>query len=184
LDLKQPLKEMNIKLKQLRCRVAVTQKRESLYLQATFPSKKIGGNPTQQYLPLRLKAAWSSLDAAQAAALKVDHELKSGIFSWGTHLGVEASEVAPGELSVNVGDFIKAAEELHGSKYRKKKEAGEFSWGRRWAPALKKLPPSQTTLLDEARLIRIIKALPENSAGRRDQGSILFQVAKSIGFLD
>jgi len=182
LDLKQPLKEINVELKKTGCRVAVEQKRESLFLRATFPSKIIGSNSTQQFLPLRLKASWGSLDQAQAAALKVDHELKTGVFNWGSYIEVEAPEVAPGELTVNVGDFVKAAENLHGSKYRKKKEAGEFSWKRRWAPALNKLPPSQTTLLDEARLLRIIKTLPENSAGRRDQGAILVQIAKSLGF--
>ncbi len=182
MDLKQTLKEINVELKKTGCRAAVAQKRDSLYLQATFPSKKIGGNPSQQYLPLRLKAAWSSLDEAQAAALRIDHELKTGVFSWATHLGAESLEVAPGELTVCVRDFIKAAEELHRSKYRKNPESGSICWAKKWKPSLAKLPPSQTTLLDEARFIRIIKNMPQNSAARRDQGAILVQVAKSLGF--
>jgi len=182
LDLDQPLKEINTKLKEMRCRVRVAQKRESLFLRATFPSKKIGGNPTQQFLPLRLKALWSSLDQAQAAALKVDHELKTGVFNWSTYIEVEAPEGSPGELSVCVGDFITAAENLHRSKYRKNPEGGSIAWGKKWKPALVKLPPSPNTLLNEARLIRIIKSIPENSAARTDQGGILFRVAKSLGF--
>jgi len=182
LDLKQTLKEINVELKKTGCRVAVAQKRESLYLQATFPSKKIGINPTQQYLPLRLKAAWSSLDEAKAAALRIDHELKTGVFTWVTHLGAESLEVAPGELTVSVWDFINAAEKLHRSKYLKNFDGGAIAWSKKWQPSLAKLPPSPNTFLDEARLIRIIKNMPQNSAARRDQGAILVQVAKSLGF--
>ncbi len=182
MDLKPTLKEINATLKKSGCRVSVAQKRESLYLQGTFPGKKIGTKPSQQFLPLRLKALWSSLDEAQAVALRVNHELKTGVFSWATHLGLEALEVAPGGLLVSVGDFVKAAEKLHKSKYLKNPEGGKICWLGKWKPALNKLPPSENTLLDEARLIRIIQGMPENSAARRDQGAILVQIGKSLGF--
>ncbi len=119
---------------------------------------------------------------AQTAAIKVSHEIQTGNFIWASWLEEKQAEVAPEELSVNVRDFIKAAEELHGSKYRKKPEGGSICWAKKWKPSLSKLPPAATTLLDEARLIRIIKNMPQDSAARRDQGAILVQVAKALGF--
>ena len=167
------LEGINTRLKACQARCQIEQKNQTLSLRATLPDRNDPAQRRQQRIPLGLKADYSNLSEAEAKALELGRQLRGDAFSWDSWMAPESRAV------LTPADFHKAAEKFHASKYRTSPERGANAWSKKWAPALKKMPPSgQVT---EAVLLRIIRNMPEGSAGRRDQGNLLCSIGESLG---
>jgi integrase len=162
------LEAANARLKAGKLRCSIQLRGRVFSLVATLPTRD-GVGRKQQRIPL----PDADLFEAERRAVMLGEQLRTGSFTW------EAWEQAQDPASITVADFIEAAKALHASKYRKDPERGANAWSKKWAPALRKLPPSGA--ITEAVLLRTIRKLPAGSASRRDQGNLLSQVAKSLG---
>jgi integrase len=167
------LEGINSRLKACQARCQIEQKNQTLSLRATLPDRNDPAQRRQQRIPLGLKADYSSLSEAEAKALELGRQLRGDVFSWDSWVAPESRAV------LTPADFHKAAQKFHASKYLKSPERGANAWAKKWAPALRKLPT--TGPINERILLKTIESMPEGSAGRRDQGNLLAQIAKSIG---
>lgn len=168
--------EVNTRLKGGRHRVRVERKRNSLFLRATLPDRATPTQTRQQYVALGLEACLTQVEKAESEAIRLSLALRTGTFAWATWDPTEAGN--SGHV-LTVADFRATAERLHASKYRKDPERGTNAWGKKWAPMLKKLPTVGP--VNERILMNVIRAMPEGSAVRRDQGNLLCQVARAMG---
>ena len=159
----------NARLKACNHRCAIQLRGRSYALVATLPTRD-GTGRKQQRIALGPEV---DLYEAERRAVELGHQLRTKSFTW------EAWDTPQGPTAITVADFLEAAKALHASKYRKDPERGNNAWSKKWAPALRKLPPSG--VITEAVLLRTIRKLPAGSAARRDQGNLLSQVAKSLG---
>lgn len=162
------LEAANARLKASRARCSIQQRGNTLSLVATIPLRDGSGRRQQ-----RLSLGPITVIEAERKALELGHQLRTGTFDWDSW----DSPQVPAALTV--ADFRAAAEKLHAAKYRSSPERGTSAWSKKWAPALRKLPPSG--VITEAVLLRCIRKLPEGTASRRDQGNLLAQVARSLG---
>ncbi len=162
------LEAANARLKAGKLRCSIQLRGRVFSLVATLPTRD-GVERKQQRIPL----PDTDLFEAERRAVMLGEQLRNRSFTW------EAWEQAHAPTSITVADFIEAAKALHASKYHKDPERGANAWSKKWAPALRKLPPSGA--ITEAVLLRTIRKLPAGSASRRDQGNLLSQVAKSLG---
>ena len=168
------LGDLNARLKAGHHRCTVERRRGALYLRATLPERDNPATRRQQRIALGLNADYSALPEAERRAIDLGHQLRTHTFTWDTW---DHPEAAAGTLTV--ADFHTAAERLHASKYRQSPERGREAWTKKWRPALNKLPPSGA--ITENTLVRVINRMPAGTAGRRDQGNLLAQIAKSCG---
>jgi len=164
------LEAANARLKACKHRCSIQLRGRSYALVATLPTRDGTGRKQQ-----RIALGEIDLYEAERRAIELGHQIRTATFNWSAWEA--APEPVPSALTVDT--FIKAAQGLHASKYRKDQERGDNAWSKKWAPALKKLPPSG--VIDEAVLLRVIRTMPAGSASRRDQGNLLAQVAKSVG---
>jgi integrase len=167
------LGELNARLKADHHKCSVEQRKASLVLRATLVDRSDPTTRRRQRISLELPATYGALPEAERKAIELAHQLRTGTFSWDLWDEPQAA------TTITVADFRAAAERLHASKYRNSPERGSSAWSKKWAPALRKLPPSG--VITEAVLLRCIRKLPEGTASRRDQGNLLAQIAKSIG---
>lgn len=166
------LGELNARLKAGQHRCTVEQRKASLVLRATLVDRSDPSVRRRQRIALNLAATFSSLPEAERKAIELSHQLRTRTFSWDLW-------ESPKDSAISVADFIAAARRLHAAKYARHPERGQAAWSKKWAPALRKLPPSGA--ITEPVLLRCIRKLPEGTASRRDQGNLLAQVAKSLG---
>lgn len=166
------LGELNARLKAGRHRCTVEQRKASLVLRATLVDRSDPSTRRRQRISLNLPATYASLPEAERQAIELGHQLRAGTFAW------ERWDEPEAPAALTVADFRAAAEQLHAAKYRTSPERGRTAWTNKWAPALRKLPPSG--VITEAVLLRSIRALPESSAARRAYGSIWAMVCESL----
>lgn len=159
----------NARLKAGKHRCSIQLRGSSFSLVATLPTRD-GLSRKQQRIALGKDI---DLFGAEHRAIELSHQLRAKTFTW------EAWDAPAADDAITVADFIKAAQALHASKYRKDPERGDNAWSKKWGPALRKLPPSG--VITEAVLLRVIRTMPAGSAVRRDQGNLLSQIAKSLG---
>ena len=159
----------NARLKAGRHRCSIQLRGRSYSLVATLPTRD-GMGRKQQRIAL---GADIDLLGAEHRAIELGHQIRTKTFSW------EAWDEPNGPGVLTVTDFQQAAKALHAAKYRKDPERGNNAWSKKWAPALRKLPPSG--VITEAVLLRVIRKMPAGTASRRDQGNLLSQVARSLG---
>lgn len=162
------LEAANARLKASRARCSLQQRGSTLSLVATLPLRNGSGRRQQ-----RISLGSVSVIEAERKAIELSHQLRTGTFSW------DLWDSPQGPTAISVAAFHAAAKQLHASKYRTSPERGTSAWSKKWAPALRKLPPSG--VITEAVLLRCIRKLPEGTASRRDQGNLLAQVARSLG---
>ncbi len=167
------LGEMNARLKAGHHRCCVERRGASLHLRATLPERDNPARRRQQRISLGLPADYSALPESERRAIELSHQLRTGTFTWAAW----DQPASAGTLTVD--DFCAAARRLHASKYRTSPERGQQAWTKKWAPALGKLPPSGA--ITSATLVRVLNRMPPGTAGRRDQGNLLAQVAKAVG---
>jgi integrase len=127
---------------------------------------------------LGLPATLQSLLKAEELGLRLGSMIRSD-FSWEAWDALIAPPEHEAQKVIDAHRFREAARELHALKYRKDPVRGESAWGKKWKPALNKVPLSGE--INEKTLIRVLRTLPAGSAVRRDQGNILSQVAKHLG---
>jgi integrase len=167
------LGELNARLKAGGHRCTIEQRKASLVLRATLVDRSDPALKRRQRITLGLPAVLAALGEAEDKAHLLSRQLRTGTFCW------EAWDTPEGPAAITVAEFRTAAQRLHASKYRKEPERGASAWSKKWAPALRKLPPSGA--ITEVSLLRVIRSMPAGSASRRDQGNLLTQVAKSLG---
>ena len=150
------------------------------YFVATLP---LLNDPTKKKQQ-RIKLSASTTNTAAFKAVEIEcldlaRKVTSGSFRWPT---CGAGEIeAP--TNITVAEFRQAAEALFREIYREKdSERATRAWGRKWKPALNKLPSSGRSELTVESLTRLIKELPLASAARRDQGSILIRTSARLGW--
>lgn len=168
------VREVNARLKAAKHRCTLSLRGSRFSLVATLPERD---NPTvrrQQRIALGIDATPGGLEQAERRAIDLGYQLRTSTFSWELWDAPELRE------AITVEDFRNAAETLHAAKYRISPERGSNAWTKKWAPALRKLPPSGA--ITEDVLLRVIRRIPEGTAARRDQGNLLAQVARSLGF--
>lgn len=175
LPLDPALGELNERLKVARHRVRIERRGQRLYLRATLPDRNDPTKRSQQNIALGLDATLTALEEAESLALKLSLDCRRSTFAW-----ADWTEQPPEDASqLTVDTFLAHAKALHATKYRASPERGSYAWAKQWAPALKKMPPSGP--VTEAVLLRIIRLMPEGSAGRYDQGSTLCRIGESLG---
>jgi integrase len=162
------LEAANARLKSAKARCSIQLRGNTFTLVATLPLRGTSGRKQQ-----RISLGAIQLYEAERRAIELAHQLRTDSFSWDSWDAPEAPPV------LTVQEFITAAEKLHASKYRGSPERGKDAWGKKWAPALRKLPPSGG--ITEATLVRVLNLMPEGSAGRRDQGNLLCSIGESLG---
>jgi hypothetical protein len=160
--------DLNARLKAGHHRCVVERRRTTLCLRTTLPDRDDPSKRRQQRIPLGLNADYSALPEAERKAIELSYQLRTHTFSWGewdiTH--------APDALTVD--EFRIAARKLYERRFKT-----ETSWEKKWRPALNKIPPSGP--MTEAVALRIVRSLPEGSAGRRDTANIISQVCRVTG---
>lgn len=162
------LEAANARLKAGRCRCSIQLRGRTYALVATLPLRDGTGRRQQ-----RITLGEVDLFTAERKAVELGEQLRTATFAW------ETWDNPPGPTVITVADFHAAAQHLHASKYSRTPERGRAAWSKKWAPALRKLPPSG--VITENVLLRCIRKLPEGTAARRDQGNLLAQVARSLG---
>ena len=173
------LEEANDDLKRMGLKVRIGVNHDKLTLRATLPERTGNGARKQHRLGLGLAAETRLLPTAFKEAERLGIQIRRDTFSW-EEWGSEPAESTPTELELTVEDFHRAAKQLHAAKYRRKPpENAEAIWGKKWRPALNKIPPSGA--ITEDVLLRVIRKMPPESAARRDQGNVITQIADSLG---
>jgi integrase len=170
------LGELNIRLKASKRRVSVERRGRRLYLRATLPNRNEPTKRVQQNIALGLDATPRGLVEAEDLAMKLSLDCRANRFNWADWIEQDPEDDV-NQLSVD--NYQAHAKTMHASKYRTSPERGANAWAKKWAPALKKMPPSGP--VNEAVLLRIIRTMPEGSAGRRDQGNLLCSIGESLG---
>lgn len=160
-ELRTELRTANARLKALGNKCSITERGELKYLQATLPSKDGSGKKQQ-----RITLGKVSLQEAEKKGMELGHLMRSG-FSW------EAWE-GPTKTTLTFGDFRVAGRKLYEQKFQT-----DSAWKKKWSPALNKLPPDSAPCTD-ALLIASVERLPSGTAGRRDQGNIIGQIAQVL----
>jgi integrase len=171
MSLEAALGELNTRLRAGRHRCTAEQRKASLVLRATLPDRIDPSISRQQRISLNIPATYASLPEVERLAVELGHQLRTGSFQW------EAWDRPQGSATITTAEFHAAAVKLHAAKYKHSPERGAAAWAKKWAPALRKLPQGPIT---DAILLRTVQRLPEGSAGRRDQGNILAQVARAL----
>lgn len=179
LPLDPALGELNERLKAGRHKVRVERRGQRLYLRATLPDRHDPSQRRQQNITLGLEATLTGLVGAEDLAIKLSLGLRTDRFTWADWIEQSPEDEVNQPAQLTVDTFQAHAKAMHASKYRKDPERGVNAWTKKWAPALKKMPPSGP--VTEAVLLRIIRTMPEGSAGRRDQGNLLCSVGESLG---
>lgn len=162
------LEAANARLKATRARCSIQIRGTRAYLVATLPCRDAPGRK-QQRIPL----GPISVIQAERRAVELAHQLATNTFTWDHWL------TPPEDDLITVERFCQAAEALHRTKYARSPERGARTWTKNWLPALRRLPPSGG--ITERTLLRILEQQPPNSAARRNHGTVLCQVAASLG---
>jgi hypothetical protein len=161
------LEKINARLKEDGIRVRIEQRATNFSLRATLPLKA-GPGKKQQRIPLSTQ----ELFQADQEARKLHGQIKEGQFCW-QDWEIAEDIATPG---ITCGDFRKSARKLYLQRFNT-----ETSWTKKWKPALAKLPPDDFPC-DQTVLRRCIELMKFGSAGRRDQGNILAQIARTVSF--
>lgn len=161
------LADANTRLKAIQAGCRIQLRGRSYALEATLPLRHGPGRRQQ-----RITLGRVTLLEAERRALELSHQIRSDTFTWESW----DQPVAPGVITVDA--FRTAAQRLHASKYRNDPERGQKNWTKNWLPALRKLPLAGA--VTEKTLLQVIARLPENGSARRNQGTILAQVAESL----
>ena len=170
------LRSVNGRLKAAKHRCSIVLRGNRLSLVATLPERDNLAQRKQQRISLGLDATLGGLEQAERRAIELSFQLREGTFTWDAWTAPPEAETTLPTLA----DFRSAAERLHATKYRSDPARGAAAWSKKWQPALRKLP--ENGVVTEALLLRTIRAMPAGTASRRDQGNLLAQVAKSMGF--
>ena len=160
-QLRTELRTANARLKALGNKCSITERGELKYLQATLPSKDGGGTKQQ-----RITLGKVSLPEAEKKGMELGHLIRTG-FTW------EAWE-EPIKSKITFGDFRTVGRQLYEQKYQT-----ESAWTKKWRPALNKLPPDHVACSDSL-VISVVQSMPFGSAGRRDQGNVISQIAHTL----
>ena len=160
-QLRTELSTANARLKALGSKCSITERGKLKYLQATLPSKDGSGTKQQ-----RISLGDVSLKIAEQKGMELGHLMRSG-FTWEAWNG-------PIKTTITCGDFRVAGRKLYDKKYET-----DSAWTKKWQPALNKLPPDFTPC-SEALVVSVVESMPSGSAGRRDQGNVLSQIAQTL----
>jgi hypothetical protein len=161
----------NARLKAGKHRCSIQLRGRSFALVATLPERSGAGRKQQ-----RIALGEINLYEAERRAVELGHQLQTKTFTWDAWTE-QPPEAYASQLTVDT--FQAHAKATHTAKYRASPERGANAWSKKLAPALKKMPPSGP--VTEAVLLRIIRLMPEGSAGRRDQGNLLCSIGESLG---
>lgn len=157
------LDRINARLKEDGIRARVEQRGQRLCLRATLPIQ--GGVGSKQQ---RLNLDTSDLVQADLKARELGQQIRTKTFSWD-----QWEEQI--QSNITFGDFRAAGRKLYEDKYE-----NENAWQKKWKPALNKLPPDSSPCND-ALMITVVECMTPGSAGRRDQGNVLSQIAQTLG---
>lgn len=158
------LSAANARLKAGGLRCSISKRGRTYALVATLPTRD--GTDTKQQ---RIALGHVDLFEAEQRAVELGSQLRAKSFTWEAWDQLQTSKEV-----VTIEKFREVAEALH-----KRRAGSETTWTKKWKPALNKLPPRG--IVTEEVLLRVIRRMPEGSAGRRDQGNILAQIGKEVG---
>lgn len=161
------LEAANARLKALRARCSIQQRGSRFSLVATLPVREGPGRKQQ-----RINLGPISVIEAERRAMHLSHQLATNSFDWDEWLAPPEPDL------ITVDYFRQVAAQLHASKYKRDPERGAKTWTKNWLPALRKLPLAGA--VTERTLLRVVQKLPENGSARRNQGTILAQVAERL----
>jgi len=158
------LEKLNRRLKEDGIRVRIEDRGKSLNLRASLPDRETN-KVRQQRVPLTT----SDPTEADRQARFLGELMSSPAGLW---TAWDARTTEPANLTF--ADFRTAGRKLYESKY-----STETAWTKKWRPALNKLPPDSVPC-SESLILAVVNSLKPNSAGRRDCGNILSQIAHSL----
>lgn len=159
------LEAANARLKAGKIRCSIQLRGRSYALVATLPTRD-GSARKQQ----RIALGEIDLFEAERRAVALGHQLRDGSFSWDAWDAAQA----PSAEGISATAFRETARRLYEKRF-----TSESSWQKKWRPALNKLP--ENGVITEATILRIIRRMPEGSAGRRDTANVLAQACRAAG---
>lgn len=158
------LEKLNRRLKEDGIRVRIEDRGKSLNLRASLPDRETG-KVRQQRLPLTTH----DFPEADRQARLLGELMVSPAGLW------EAWDARTSEaVTITCADFREAGRKLYDTKYKT-----ESAWSKKWRPALNKLP-ADSVPCSNALIVAVVESMKEGSAGRRDQGNVLSQIAHSL----
>ena len=158
------LEKLNRRLKEDGVRVRIEDRGKSLNLRASLPDRE-----TSEVRQQRISLNTTDFTEADRQARFLGELMGSPAGLWQAW---DARTAEP--VTITCGDFRLAGRKLYDTKY-----SSESGWLKKWRPALNKLPPDDIPCND-ALLVTVVRSMKEGSAGRRDQGNVLSQIAKSL----
>lgn len=156
------LDRINSRLKEDGIRARVEQRGQRLCLRATVPLRDGVGSKQQ-----RLNLDTTDLVQADLKARELGQQIRNKTFSWDQWEDAAST-------TITCGEFRDAGRTLYEQRYQT-----ESAWTKKWRPALNKLPPDYVACSDSL-VISVVQSMPFGSAGRRDQGNILSQIAHTL----
>ncbi|MFL0784490.1 MAG: hypothetical protein AB8B43_10205 [Prochlorococcus sp.] len=179
LDLNKLLTKANRHLE----RCTIQQQGASLYLQATLPSKSLPTQTRQQRIALRLKAEPFNISKAVEIAQHLEDQLDSGEFSWAKWTSGSVQQLhTPSSLNVLTGEvFVAAIEQTFKEKYPKTPQNSTTTWGKKWAPTIKRLKHEAYVEITENDIREHLLGIKSPSA-RATSGSVISVTVKSRGW--
>jgi len=158
------LEKLNRRLKEDGIRVRIEDRGKSLNLRASLPDRETR-KVRQQRIPLNT----TDFPEADKQARFLGELMASPAGLW------EAWDARTSEpVTVTCSDFRAAGRKLYDSKY-----STESAWSKKWRPALNKLP-ADSVPCSNALIVAVVESMKQGSAGRRDQGNVLSQIAHSL----
>ena len=158
------LEKLNGRLKEDNVRVRIEDRGKTLNLRASLPDRV-----TRKVRQQRLVLNTTDFIEADKQARLLGELMASPAGLWEAW---DARTAAP--VNITCGDFRLAGRALYDSKYQT-----ESAWLKKWRPALNKLPPDSVPCSDTL-IVAVVQSMKEGSAGRRDQGNVLSQIAHSL----
>lgn len=158
------LEKLNRRLKEDGVRVRIEDRGKSLNLRASLPDRE-----TSEVRQQRISLNTTDFTEADRQARFLGELMGSPAGLWQAW---DARTAEP--VTITCGDFRLAGRKLYDTKY-----SSESGWLKKWRPALNKLPPDDIPCNDVL-LVTVVRSMKEGSAGRRDQGNVLSQIAKSL----
>ncbi len=132
----------NARLSAQNIKIKIAKRGEKLILRGYFPSKDGSGDIIRQEIYLGLNASEEGVMAAEAQALQMAVQLKSGTFSWHLENNVPDEKKIIAPHVKNAADWIGEYEEFYFKK-RQKTSASLLTWKKDYLATFRKLDWTQ-----------------------------------------
>lgn len=153
------------------CRVS--ERSNHFVIRATLPTKTDPHKTSHQSISTGIKAEPENVGTVKNLALALDEQIQNGTFRWElwtkAALTKRSRGVAPDDITP--AEFAEAIIEIFEHKYPGTERSWKTQWGKKFAPAYKRMLTAPVVVVDEAALRELLLSNP-SLAARKTDGSI------------